>query len=271
MWDASGGETVRRFLRQVQVWRTQAVTRLLRAVGLRDRVLVRRENRRRALRAESEARGGHLSRPALHELDTKLNAIINRDHGFFVEAGAHDGFTQSNTYWLERFRGWRGLLVEPMPEFASEARISRPNATVVECALKARDDPRQTVKMFFGDLMSIVEGAKDPEWPSNGTILGWRDSHELEVEARSLSAILDEIGAPEIDLLSLDVEGFECEALKGLDLSRHAPRYVLVEILDRTRNQTAIDALLVGQFREHGWLSPNDLLYVRNDVLADGD
>ena len=77
----------------------------------------RRLRRDREKRAAAETRGDDtLSRPALHELDVKLGAIIDRDGGFFVEAGAHDGFTQSNTYWLERFRGWRGLLVEPMPE-----------------------------------------------------------------------------------------------------------------------------------------------------------
>ncbi|MHB1810004.1 MAG: FkbM family methyltransferase [Solirubrobacteraceae bacterium] len=258
-----------RLLWRLQVRGTRATTSLLRAVGLRDRLLKRREDGRRAKRAAFEARGDDsLSRPALHDLDAKLDRIIDRDDGFFVEAGANDGFTQSNTYWLERFRGWRGVLVEPMPELASEARLSRPNATVVQCVLKARDDPRPALKMQFGDLMSMVDEAKEPSWPRQGTVLGWRDSRELEVQARTLSAVLDEVAAPEVDLLSLDVEGFERQALQGLDLGRHAPRYVLVEIHQKDLNQPAIDEVLADRFAEHGWLSPVDLLYVRRDLLA---
>jgi hypothetical protein len=31
-------------------------------------------------------------------MDRKPNDIVNRDGGFFVEAGGNDGYTQSNTY-----------------------------------------------------------------------------------------------------------------------------------------------------------------------------
>jgi FkbM family methyltransferase len=252
---------------QVQHRVTRAATRALRFLRLREPLVKWRLRRSRTRRAAAEARGDDsLSRPALHELDRKLSDIIDRDGGFFVEAGAHDGFTQSNTYWLEHFRGWRGLLIEPMPELAAEARLSRPASTVVECALISAEDGRDQLHMRFGDLMSMVDGARESDWPSLGTMLGWRDSRELDVDARTLSSLLDEIDAPEVDLLSLDVEGFEAPALLGLDLQRHAPRYVLVEIHDRHRDKPPVDAVLAERYVEHGWLSPLDLLYVRRDL-----
>jgi FkbM family methyltransferase len=236
-------------------------------VGLRDAILYAHLRRQRIRRAAAEAVGDErLSHPALHQLDAKLDAIIDCDGGFFVEAGANDGFTQSNTYWLERFRAWRGILVEPMPDLAAQARLSRPASTVVECALVSANDARTSVRMHFGDLMSIVDGARAEDWPAAGTVLGWRDPHELDVDARTLSSLLDEHGAPEVDLLSLDVEGFEAPALCGLDLDRHAPRYVLVEIHDREHDRPPIDDALGDAYVEHGWLSPLDLLYVRRDV-----
>jgi FkbM family methyltransferase len=251
-----------RFYVQTRV--TRAATRTLRAVGLRDAVMRWRLGRARARRAAAEARGqDHLSRPALHQLDMKLNAIIDRDGGFFVEAGANDGYTQSNTYWLERFRGWRGLLVEPMPELAAEAREIRPGASVFQCALS--EDDAQVLRMHFGDLMSIVDGARAPGWTNFGTVLGWRDPYELDVDGRTLSSLLDEIGAPEVDLLSLDVEGFEGPALRGLDLERHAPRFILVEIHDRERDRPPVEAVLGERYLAHSWLSQTDLLYVRRD------
>lgn len=256
--------------RRVRIALTRIETRVLRAVGLRDPLLARRRRRVRTRRLAREATGDDcLSRPALHGMDMKLNAIIDRDGGFFIEAGAHDGFTQSNTYWLEHFRGWRGLLVEPMPELAAEARLSRPRAVVRECALVSADEPRSQLRMHFGDLMSMVHEAKASDWPSQGTMLGWQDPYELDVEARTLSSLLDEVdGVAEVDLLSLDVEGSEASALRGLDFERHAPRYVLVEIHDKERDQPPIVRALGERYVEHGWLSPVDLLYVRTDVAG---
>src|SRR5262245_47416510 len=69
----------------------------------------------------------------LRGLDRRVAAYLLRDSGVFVEAGANDGVEQSNTYVLERYRKWRGLLVEPVPELADACRRNRPNA-VVECA-----------------------------------------------------------------------------------------------------------------------------------------
>jgi FkbM family methyltransferase len=255
--------------RRAQIEITRATTRALRFLRVRDPIVRWRLRRARARRAAAEALGDdRLSHPALHELDVKLNAIIDRDNGFFVEAGAHDGFTQSNTYWLERFRQWRGLLIEPMPELAAEARLSRPRATIVACALVSAAETRQQLRMRFGDLMSMVDGARESDWPALGTVLGWRDQRELDVDARTLSSLLDQVDAPEVDLLSLDVEGFEGPALEGLDMARHAPRYVLVEIHDRDRDRPPVDAVLSQRYAEHSWLSPVDLLYVRRDVAA---
>jgi hypothetical protein len=50
------------------------------------------------------------SRPALYDLDRKLGHYLKLREGVFVEAGANDGFTQSNTYYRERFLGGAAFL-----------------------------------------------------------------------------------------------------------------------------------------------------------------
>ena len=37
------------------------------------------------------------------------------EQGFFIEAGADDFVTHSNTFYFEAKRKWTGLLVEPNP------------------------------------------------------------------------------------------------------------------------------------------------------------
>ncbi len=55
-------------------------------------------------------------------------------------------------------------------------------------------------------------------------------SYEVEVPARTLNSVLDGISnLPQIDFFSLDVEGFELNVLKGMNLSKYGPTFLLVE------------------------------------------
>jgi len=94
----------------------------------------------------------------LDQLDLKLALYVKFAGGFFVEAGANDGITQSNTALLARYRGWRGLLVEPVPELAARCRAQRPESIVEQAALVAPDHGSPTVAMRYANLMSLVRG-----------------------------------------------------------------------------------------------------------------
>ncbi len=201
----------------------RATTTALKVLGVRERVLHARIARARRARLAA-GKDDPITRPALHGMDAKLDAILDQDGGYFVEAGGNDGYTQSKPYWLERFRGWKGLLVEPMQELYEVCAAERPTATVVRAALVPADYEAPTVHMRFAELMSTVAGPHEDEWrTAQGRAVGWRDAYETEVPARTLSSVLDEVGAPEVDLLSLDVEGFEPSVLQGIDWARHAP------------------------------------------------
>jgi FkbM family methyltransferase len=241
----------------------------LRSPRVRKAYLRGQRARRRARRRAAEARGDDsLSRPALYDMERKLDRHLDRDGGFFVEAGANDGFEQSNTYWLERFRGWRGVLVEPIPELHREAVLERPDAKVFNCALVPFDHPGGTVRMRYGGLMSIVAGARgseaaDREYVQTAFALGMEDEREVDVPARTLSSILDEVDATDIDLLSLDVEGFEPDVLRGLDLNRHAPQFVIVEVHEVSGGRARIEEILGGRYEAVEQVSPVDVLYRR--------
>jgi len=199
------------------------------------------------------------SRPALHGMDERLDALLDRDAGVFLEAGAHDGYTQSNTYWLERFRGWSGVLVEPVPELHRKAARRRKRSHVVQAALVAPRDAGGTVTIAFGDLMSQVGG--DPSHPARGLITAGRETYEVEVPARTLDDVLDAAGVHDLDLMVLDLEGYELAALEGIDFDRHRVGHLVIEMLSLAEQRPAFDAALAPWFEPAGTLSPDHALY----------
>lgn len=222
-----------------------------------------RRLRRRLFEMFGNAR--YTPRPSLHGLDDKLEKYLDFKDGFFIEAGGNDGFSQSNTYLLEFGKRWRGVLVEPIPELYEKCRTLRRRSTVFNCALVASESECKSVKMHYAGLMSVSEGAMPAEQRDSHVARGLAfqgidASYELEVPARSLEAILDEVGVDpgKIDFFSLDVEGAELGVLEGLNLSRFRPRWILVE----ARFFEEVNALL----GRHGYvqeaqLSGHDFLY----------
>ncbi|MCL6281970.1 FkbM family methyltransferase [Ruegeria sp. 2012CJ41-6] len=177
----------------------------------------------------------------LNYLDEKIEPYLNFDGGFYVELGANDGINQSNTYRLERSRGWRGVLVEPAPHNYLKCLALRGENNSVFCgACVDFDYSDRFVEMVYSNLMSVSLGMEsaidDPlehierskvHLPKSET------NFRFGAIARTLDAILTEAGAPErIDFLSLDVEGVEIPVLKGINHQKYRFSYMLIEHKD---------------------------------------
>jgi FkbM family methyltransferase len=216
--------------------------------------------RRRAFELAGSTR---YSRTGALDIDAKLERWIGFDGGFYVEAGANDGINFSNTYYLERARGWSGVLVEGIPELARACARHRPRSHVVQCALVAPEDDGATLTMHYSNLQSIVDGALPYEHVADGARSQGETAYAVEVPGRTLSAVLDDFSPARFDLLVLDVEGYEPQVLRGLDLDRHAPAFALIEVLDHDSGRAAVDAALGERYEEVDRLTPHDILFRR--------
>src|SRR5438067_7198102 len=96
---------------------------------------------------------------ALNDLDKRMEKYIDHDGGFFVELGANDGINQSNTLYFEKFRGWKGVLVEPTPHNYFKCRQNRSAANAFHCAACVSFDYKDPfVKILYSNLMTTAVG-----------------------------------------------------------------------------------------------------------------
>ena len=156
------------------------------------------------------------------------------ERGVFVDVGAGDGMTGSNTYYFEQ-QGWNGLCIDADPrqiEFLHQNR--RP--PIIWCAIKDRSPG-----------MVLVTLAEDRNLSS--TIyrpLANLPIDEALVPCYPLDSVLEMYRIHKIDVLSIDVEGVELEVWRSFDWPKHKPTVVIIE--HNTQGRPSAKAAILDAF-----------------------
>jgi FkbM family methyltransferase len=190
-------------------------------------------------------------------------------NGFFVEFGACDGRSMSNSRLLEEGYGWTGILAEPNPVWHDALRANRGVVIDTDCV---SDVSGQTVDFLSTDKMPELSRMADIVPDDVHERNGNRDMQTLyRVPTISLNDLLDRHDAPDvIDYLSIDTEGSEFRILQNFDFDRRRFKLITVEHAGEAEKRAAILALLEskGYRRWIPELSRWDDWYVHEDDCA---
>jgi FkbM family methyltransferase len=160
---------------------------------------------------------------SLRRMDKKIIELFsNKRDGIFIEVGAADGVDQSNTILLEKKYNWTGLLVEPIREQFEYCKKIRTNSVVENYCLTSSVEGATTRHMSRSNLTSSVLSENDID----------RSHPNESVEISTLNNLLKKFHIKHVDILSLDVEGYEIEVLEGYDDNEGNIKYLIVETWD---------------------------------------
>jgi len=189
-----------------------------------------------------------LSRPdQTIEVDFSMLAahlMLTTTRPYFIGIGANDGVTHDPLYPFVRDFGWRGIMVEPIPEaFAALERnyAGFGDVALVQAAIGLADGQSTIYTVEMSDQNSMMMSLhssfsrdmllRGKQWHPN------LETHviEREVPLMSFPTLLAKANGQAVDVLKIDTEGYDLEILKSIDLSRLSPKLILAEHANLSR------------------------------------
>lgn len=169
-----------------------------------------------------------------------LHVLGTARPGYFVDFGATDGVTLSNSHLLETKHGWRGICAEPARSWHPALRRNRPSAVIETRCVWTKTGAELTFRETAERELSTIDSYAQ----SDSRAKKRNESETYAVSTVSLDDMLAEHGAPEhFEYLSIDTEGSEFDILKNFDLGRYMPKVITVEH-NYTPRRSDIHALL---------------------------
>ncbi|XP_068222502.1 uncharacterized protein [Palaemon carinicauda] len=193
----------------------------------------------------------------------KIREILgDQENGFFIECGALDGETRSNTLVFEKRLGWSGVLIEGDPKnFELVTKKNRKAWTVNGCLSTFSYPNTVMFKQQFnvGKISSIEKGQQQAGY--------------AEVQCLPVYSILLALNRTTIDYFSLDVEGAELPILRTIPWDKVNIKTLSVEFVHGGEGKEAISKYMNSQgydvyaeVTHPGWLA-NDYIFVQKDLL----
>lgn len=161
-----------------------------------------------------------------------ISRFKNKRNGIFVDIGANDGISLSNTYYLEKELGWNGICFEPIPDIFQKLDRNRSCIKI----MAGISDVEKIEKFTFVEGPSHMLSGMSKEYDERHkqriqkeiTQLGG-SVKEVEVSCLVLNNILEKYRFYDIDYLSIDTEGNEFKIIKTIDFDKFNIKIMTIE------------------------------------------
>lgn len=180
-----------------------------------------------------------------YQQDQFLDKILfnKKKNGFFIDIGAHDGVTISNSLFFEKYRDWKGICIEPNPVVYNQLQKNRSSVNLNVCIGNSNKIVNFTQILGYSEMLSGVTSTYDKrhldrinsEVSQKGGEIKSIDVQMLRLDA--IEGILDK----KIDFVSIDTEGNEIDIIKSIDFEKI---FIKVLVVENNYNDTDLANLL---------------------------
>ena len=171
--------------------------------------------------------------PYPQPLEYILDNIFNKERElFYIDIGANDGLTVSNTAFMELDLDWKGICVEPHPDAFSRLDKNRNCKKYNLCVSNTETEIDFYEVKGYAEMLSGIKSEYDDrhieriksEVEKNGG-----EVNIIKVKSMKLNSILEENNINKVDYLSIDTEGSELSVLQSIDLEKYHVRVISAE------------------------------------------
>lgn len=166
--------------------------------------------------------------------DKFLNEKIfkGKKNGVFLDIGANDGISFSNSYYFEKELGWKGVCFEPLQSAFQKLQKNRVSNNINACASSEDKVDHFLSVTGYGEMLSGLKSNYDQRHLQR--LYDTVKEHggkidEVEVQCYNVNGILEKYAFFNVDFLSLDTEGNELEILKVIDFNKVHIKAITVE------------------------------------------
>ena len=190
--------------------------------------------------------------------------------GFFIEIGAYNGITGSNTFYLEKNLNWEGIVIECNPCLIQTLKKNR-KCIICDKAMSFKSGELIDFLIPTGNEIlggkEQLSGARD--YLKKQSLIDFSESYKsnkvIKVETISFNDLVNIYNITHIDYLSIDVEGMEFVILENINFNNIKIDFITVEHGNVFEYQQKIKILLLSKgyilHRNNKW----DDEYIRQD------
>jgi FkbM family methyltransferase len=162
-------------------------------------------------------------------------------NGTFVDIGANDGITLSNTYHFEKELAWSGIAIEPLPQAFQKLQENRSCIKVQGCIADFDGETQFLAIQGYAEMLSGIIKNYDERHTRRieDELKEFGGKKEIiTVKCYTLQSILKQFSFSKIDYLSIDTEGGEFDILKSIDF-----RNLDIDVVSVENNYSSLDFL----------------------------
>jgi FkbM family methyltransferase len=156
--------------------------------------------------------------------DKIIDEIFNFSNDkFFVEVGAHDGVSCSNTLFFEETRQWKGICIEPSPKNFAKLVQNRKSININSCVSNFEGEVNFANIVGYSEMLSGIIDHYDQRHINriNNELAQYGGSAEIiKVQSVKLQTIFNLFNVKNVDFCSIDTEGSELEVLNSIDFNK---------------------------------------------------